>query len=422
MDKRSAAMRVRTSDLAPRLGATAPGGGLSVCASCAPTSHSVTPRSPTSHQRAAWLVLLAAACLAMGCSAGISPTVEPAPVRYPALLSEYGLWTGTGATQEPAEGVIPYDLNSALFSDYALKFRFVKLPAGTSASYHEDDSFSFPVGTVIAKTFAYPADMRQPESDVRLIETRILRHDPDGWVGLPYIWNEEQTEAHLKLTGGMLPVSWIHGDGEVRSLDYLIPNANQCKGCHKEHEGQMLPIGPKARHLNRDFIYHHGTENQLDYWSRTGALEGSPPADEAPRLAAWDDPTSGTLDERARAWLEINCAHCHNPAGPARNSGLDLLASQKTPVKFGIDKTPVAAGRGSGGFRFAIAPGQPDQSIMVYRLRSLDPGVAMPELGRASVHVESLELIRQWIAAMSPGGEPADAEARAPLDPTGTVR
>ena len=74
----------------------------------------------------------------------------------------------------PAEGVIPYDLNSALFSDYAEKFRFVKLPAGTHATYRDADAFEFPVGTVIAKTFAYPRDARDPSKGRRLIETRIL--------------------------------------------------------------------------------------------------------------------------------------------------------------------------------------------------------------------------------------------------------
>ena len=121
---------------------------------------------------------------------------------------------------------------------------------------------------------------------------------------------------------------------------------------------------------------------------------------EAPRLAVWDDPKSGTLDARARAWLEINCAHCHNPQGPARNSGLDLLASQQKPTSFGIGKPPVAAGIGSGGLAFDIVPGQPDKSILVYRIASTHPGIMMPELGKRLVHDEGVALIREWIAAM----------------------
>ena len=128
---------------------------------------------------------------------------------------------------------------------------------------------------MIAKTFAYPRDARDPSQGRRLIETRILKRDPDGWVGLPYVWNGAQSEATLDVAGDTLDVSWIHTDGAARTNNYIIPNSNQCKGCHKAGEN-MLPIGPKARHLNRDFVYADGKENQLVHWSRTGALSGAP--------------------------------------------------------------------------------------------------------------------------------------------------
>jgi uncharacterized repeat protein (TIGR03806 family) len=345
---------------------------------------------------AVWLV---------GCARQEAPRAEAVP---PQKLSEFALFVGNGSTQQPAEGVIPYDLNSPLFTDYADKFRFVKLPPGTSARYSENDAFDFPVGTLIAKTFAYPADARKPGENRRLIETRILQHTPQGWVGLPYIWNPEQTEAVLDVAGDTLDVAWIDTQGQQRTNNYIIPNANQCKGCHKQGE-EFLPIGPKARHLNRDFAYAHGTENQLEHWTRIKALTGAPPANDAPRLAVWDDPASGSLDERARAWLEINCAHCHNPRGPARNAGLDLMASQKMPTLFGILKTPVAAGRGSGPHSFDIVPGEPDQSIIVYRIESTDAGIIMPELGRRMVHTEGVKLVREWIAAMPKPGDSAAA-------------
>jgi uncharacterized repeat protein (TIGR03806 family) len=303
--------------------------------------------------------------------------------------------------------VIPYVLRSALFSDYAEKYRFIKLPPGTHATYSADDVFDFPVGTVIAKTFAFPRDARDPTLGRRLIETRVLKHEPEGWVGLPYVWNKEQTDANLDVAGDTVDVSWIHTDGRPRTDNYLIPNANQCKGCHKAGE-IMKPIGPKARNLNGDFAYHEGTENQLAHWSKTGALVAAPAPDLAPRNAVWDDPSSGTLDARARAWLEINCAHCHNPAGAARNSGLDLLASQRNPTSFGINKPPVAAGIGSGGLAFDIVPGHPEQSILAYRIGSTHPGIMMPELGKRLVHEEGVALIRQWITAM------ADAPGKSP--------
>lgn len=349
----------------------------------------------------AGLFLLAASgCGARATREEVSPS---APVQAPSgpfeKLSQYGLFAGDPVAQIPAEGVIPYDLNSALFSDYAEKFRFVKLPPGTHATYRDADAFEFPVGTVIAKTFAYPRDARDPSKGRRLIETRILKRESDGWIGLPYVWNSAQTEATLDVAGDTLDVSWIHTDGRARTNNYIIPNVNQCKGCHKRGE-EVTPIGPKARHLNRDFAYRGGEENQLAHWSRLGALAGAPLPDRAPRLAAWDDPKSGTLDDRARAWLEINCAHCHNPEGPARSSGLDLMAAQRYPAAFGVNKPPVAAGIGSGGRLYDVVPGRPDESILAYRIASTHPGVMMPELGKRLVHEEGVALVREWIAAM----------------------
>ncbi|MBI2825770.1 MAG: hypothetical protein HYX69_13880 [Planctomycetia bacterium] len=342
--------------------------------------------------RAGALVCLLA--LVVGC--GRSAPSAPSP---PEKLSAYGVFVGNGATQEPAPGVIPYDLNSPLFSDYTLKYRFIKLPPGQSATYDETEAFDFPVGTVVAKTFAYPVDERDPAKGRRLLETRILKRDAEGWVGLPYIWNAEQTEATLDVAGGTVDASWIHTDGTERTNNYIIPNANQCKGCHKQGEVMKL-LGPKARHLNRDFAYAEGAENQLAHWTRVGALAGAPPPEDAPRFPVWDDSTTGTLEARARAWLEINCAHCHNPVGPARNSGLDLMASQTNPTAYGVLKTPVAAGRGSGGLTYSIVPGKPDQSIMTFRMASIDPGIMMPELGKRLVHTEGVALVREWIAAM----------------------
>ncbi len=319
------------------------------------------------------------------------------PKRY---LSEYGLFEGKLADLKPAPGVTPFDINSPLFSDYAWKHRVVKLPEGTSAVYDDSGSFQFPVGTVIAKTFYYPHDFNRPEQGRRLIETRILLHRESGWIGVPYVWNDEQTDAVSEVTGAITEVSWKHTDGTEISNSYVVPNLNDCKRCHQSLDG-FEPIGTRARHLNKDYTYDHGLENQLGYWTRTGILTGAPSDPElAPRLAVWDDETTGTVDERARSWLETNCAHCHHSRGPARNSGLFLMAGITDPYQMGVYKTPVAAGRGSGGRMYDIVPGKPDESILLFRLESTHPGIAMPEFGRTLVHKESNELIRQWIAEM----------------------
>ncbi len=329
-------------------------------------------------------------------------TSAAAPLFYrraPSRLSAWGLFEGNGASQRPVDGVIPYDLNTELFADHAGKRRFVRLPRGASAEYSESAVFEFPAGTVIAKTFTAPPDDEDRSRPERLIESRILVREESGWYGLPYLWNEEQTEATLALEGGEVPLEWTHGDGRRWSNGYLVPNANQCASCH-EIDGALEPLGIKARNINKSFRYAGGEENQLVHWARAGVLHGAPPSDRAPRVPRLEDPSSGSVEARARAWLDVNCAHCHSPLGPARSAGLDLRLEQKNPRKLGVWKSPVAAGHGSGGLLHGIVPGRPDESILVYRIASTEPGVMMPELPRRLVPEEGLAVVREWIRGM----------------------
>jgi len=314
------------------------------------------------------------------------------PTEWPQFLSAYGLFTGPLKDLSPAEGVVPYTINAPLFSDYSLKKRFIRLPKGAAAAYHPSETFEFPEGTVIVKNFYYPADMRQPERDLRVLETRLLVRQADGWKALPYVWNSDQTDAELSIAGATLPVSWIHGDGERKNISYLVPGMNQCKNCHMRGN-QVSPIGPSARQLNKETEGH----NQLERFAAMGMIEGLPEhASDIPRLASWEDEAL-TVNDRARAWLEANCAHCHRPDGPGKTSGLHLLASETDPSRLGVGKAPIAAGKGSGGLRFDIVPGQPEASILVHRINSSDPGVMMPELGRTMIHREGVDLISRWI-------------------------
>ena len=315
-------------------------------------------------------------------------------------LSDYVLFTGKLSDQNPAPGVLPYALNTPLFSDYAEKLRFVKIPDGASVTYNDSIVFDFPTETILVKTFYYPVDFRHPEKGRQLIETRLLIHDQNGWKALPYIWNEAQTEAYLDVAGETRQVKYIDELGKSRQHAYYIPNMNQCKGCHNKGE-QMEPIGPSARQLSGKFTYNGEQEIQLTHWVKEGKLTGLPVSEHLPKAVVWNDPSSGSVDERARLWLDINCAHCHQPRGPASTSGLFLGAGEIDPLRLGIRKTPVAAGRGSGDLQFGILPGQPDKSILVYRMESKDPGVMMPELGRSLAQKEAIALIRQWIKEMN---------------------
>ena len=312
-----------------------------------------------------------------------------------ATLDAYNLFLDAGA-RTPNAGLTPYGLNTPLFSDYAEKQRYLYLPPGASAKYRKTGALDLPVGAVLVKTFAYPADFRRPNEKVRFIETRLLIHRKAGWTALAYVWNEDQTQAVLKRAGKRLDVDFIDAKGEARHVDYHVPNQNQCKECHST-SGRLIPIGPKARNLNGDYAYAEGAENQLAHWTRTGILTGAPAPAAAPRTAVWTDEHE-SLDARARAYLDGNCGHCHNPKGAASNSGLFLDLEEQRAVARGVGKRPVAAGRGSGGLLFDIAPGDPAGSILVHRMESTEPGVMMPELGRATTHEEGIALVRAWIA------------------------
>jgi uncharacterized repeat protein (TIGR03806 family) len=320
--------------------------------------------------------------------------------KYPDKLSDWQFFEGKLSDLNPKKGVIPYELRTPLFSDYAQKLRFVRLPEGAKATFNPKEVFDFPVGTVLIKNFYYANDLRKPEKGRKIIETRLLVHENDGWENLVYIWDDNQSEAVLDLAGDVKAISWKDEKGKNQKLDYIIPNKNQCKGCHS-FNNKVKPIGPTARQLNGDLKYTSGSENQLLYWQKAGILENLP-ADlsKVDKIAIWDDAQSGSLDQRARAWLDINCAHCHRPEGPGSTSGLYLSYYEENKTALGIFKTPVAAGRGSGGFTYDIEPGVPEKSILLYRIHSSDPGIMMPEIARRLVHKEGVELIRQWIKEM----------------------
>lgn len=321
--------------------------------------------------------------------------------RAPMTLSAYRFFRDAGA-REPNVGVTPYDLNTALYSDGALKFRYVYVPPGARAIYNAEGVFEFPVGTVLIKTFAFAADMRAPSENVRFLETRLLIRREEGWIALPYVWNEEQTEAQLSPIGADIPVRFTNEDGQAIALDWAVPNRNQCKGCH-DLNGELTPIGPTARNLNRGVPELSPTTeelNQMLLWRISGILDEFPA--NAPRMATAY--SGGPINDRARAYLDVNCAHCHNPAGPAHTSGLDLRWSQNEPSQWGVLKRPVAAGRASAGFEFAIEPGHPERSILLHRMQSTDPGVMMPETGRQLVDERGIALIREWIAGMDESG------------------
>jgi len=348
------------------------------------------------------LALASLNCNLLGKAGVRSYLAEP----FPEQLSSWRLFRRDGGSAagglQPNQGVVPYDLNTPLFSDYASKYRHVWLPAGTSAKYNPDDVFDFPVGTIITKTFAFP-DEKNPGKE-RLIETRVLVRAEKGWVGLPYVWNEQQTEARLELVANPVEISFKDPNGTPHKISYSIPNANECAQCHERNK-IMQPIGPKARNLNREFAYTDGAANQIAHWSKIGYLANAPSAESVPKVAVWNDPKSGSLEARTRAYLDNNCAHCHRTGGVAGYTGMLLDYTEADLRRLGFFKPPNSAGY-TGGRPFDIVPGRPADSILLYRMESTRPKEMMPEIGRAMVHREGIALIGEWLASL-PEEKPA---------------
>ena len=337
----------------------------------------------------------------------------------PPLLSDWGVFTVANDTLAFSDGVTPYDIATPLFSDYALKLRTVTLPDGQSASINADNVVDFPVGTIITKTFYYPTQDIEwsgvvhqgndvlPENGamnlegLRLVETRVLARRETGWIALPYVWNDSQTDATLKRTGDIINMTLVRSDGRRDDFPYVVPNVNQCSGCHATNATTKAiePIGMKVRHLNKGSTFEPG-QNQLVHWADSGLLAAAVSEHQnMPRNALWESGASD-LDHLARSYLDSNCSHCHNPNGAADTSGLNLEPDADGPA-LGFCKPPIAAGGGSGGRPYDIVPGDAAESITVFRMETDDPGAMMPELGRALVHEEGVALIAEWINAMS---------------------
>ena len=345
----------------------------------------------------------------------LSPTFHAD--ENPAALSAWSVVNIKGNELALGKDVVPYTLNTPLFTDYAHKLRTIWMPKGKSAAYREGDVLNFPIGTIISKTFYYPVGAdgtvlktknNQPVTqnsglnlaDHKLIETRLLVRREAGWEPLSYAWNADETDAKLTRIGAIIKLTLKDTDMET-DFNYVVPNINQCAGCHAPNNTtrEISPIGPKPRHLNGDYIYAGGAMNQIDKLMQIGYLGETP--NTRPRNAIWTD-VSETVEARARAYLDANCTHCHNPVGPADTSGLHLNPENESLPHLGICKNAVAAGGGTGGRKYDIMPGEPENSIMIYRMASRDPGKMMPELGRSLTHEEGVTLLAGWIKAMEP--------------------
>lgn len=340
---------------------------------------------------------------------------------YPASVFDWPVFERQGDLLTLAPRVRLFKPRNPLFSDYAEKLRTIWVPEGSHIEFNADATFHFPVGTVLSKTFYYATENlkgadQEPLTGLalnttpvlsqlagkHLVETRILFKTPDGWRGVSYHWSDDQNSAKAAIIGKSIKVTYSDERGE-QPFTYQIPNINQCKSCHISYDGfdkTIKPIGPTPLHLDFDEADRNGEiHNQLDDWLNQGLIASIPPDFIRRRLVGWDD-ENARVQDRARAYLDINCAHCHNPTGSADTSSLHLGYLVNQPLKIGVCKSPVATGNGGVKEGFIITPGDPAKSILARRIDSTDPAVMMPEIGRHLVHAEGLSVIEQWIAGM----------------------
>ncbi|MDB5971611.1 MAG: hypothetical protein JWQ90_4061 [Hydrocarboniphaga sp.] len=377
---------------------------------------------------------------------------DAAKVNCP-TLDQYHLFDDEqDPTSTPRGGGLPYALNTKLFSDYAVKYRVAYLPPGTTAVYRDSSgnginaALTFPAGTIIAKTFAFADEAAGTETPVetRLLIKRVSSKGVARWDGLPYVWSTDASTgkraAKLTLGGAVTSAHWDHTDIDsgIRHAGstsaYLVPHANQCLSCHsnEDNEPGAAPIGPKVRFMNRPYAseskrvtgqsrHEVAGKNQLAYWCGHGLIAGCPAdlgvddmrqvAAKLERIPTFNKPgDSGfaanspqDIEARARAWLEVNCQHCHNVSGFAASTGFYLDSLRKVDTTYGICKSPTASGQeGSGGRTYDIHPAQVADSVLAFRIgpEATTPAARMPPLARSVVDEEGRALIEQWIGSV----------------------
>ncbi|RED43302.1 putative repeat protein (TIGR03806 family) [Winogradskyella eximia] len=297
-------------------------------------------------------------------------SVPNVAAEFKTNLSELNLFSGNLNELIITSKAFEYDLNTRLFSDYAHKQRLIALPEGTSMAYDGDGLPIFPDNTVIAKTFYFNIDDRDLSLGKTIIETRVLIKLNGLWETGDYKWNSEQTDAVLDLEGSTLPVTWIDIEGNSNSSTFQIPSNTDCFTCHSNN-GNIIPIGPKLRSMN----FEINGVNQLEQFIANQTLTGLSNSASVRSLANWQD-TSLPLETRVRAYMDINCAHCHIPGGSCADQSTLNLALE-TP----LEESNI-----------------PEQSVLIdYRVSFYLDGISMPYIGTTMRHVEGLDLIQEYM-------------------------
>jgi uncharacterized repeat protein (TIGR03806 family) len=329
----------------------------------------------------------------------------PQNLQFPRRLSETGLFASV-QDHRPAPGLIPYTVNAPLWSDGASKERFIAMPGNSRIQFeaapprplvNAPPGWAFPDGTVLVKTFSLEMEPGNPTSR-RRIETRLLHlqrmadtHDIRDlfWRGYTYRWNDEQTDAELvEATGLDVPLP-VRG----RQQTWHFPSRAECTMCHTMAANFVL--GVTTWQMNRDVDTPTGKVNQLKLLEAMAAFSEPLPAppEQLARLSNYED-ENADVSQRARSYLQANCAHCHILFGGG-NSPFQLQANLALPETGVVDVAPVHGSFDLPGARL-LAPGKPESSLLWYRLTRTKEG-RMPPLASSVVDVTGARLIAAWI-------------------------
>lgn len=323
----------------------------------------------------------------------IVPSAEPENGfdDWPKRLSETGIFASM-KKQQVSDTYQHYELNAPFWSDNAIKSRFFSLPAGEKLSYRDAGTWELPVGARVVKHFKHGLNKKP-------IETRLIIRTKTGWEAATYVWNRKGDEAELMSQGKQFEV-WQPNPNPTKAKQKWVrttwhsPSSSECASCHTDAAGYVL--GLNTAQLNRKL---ENGENQIQYWEKLGLVDlSNVDLTSAQKYCSPFDDTQ-PLEARARVLLEVNCAMCHRPNGPG-NANIDLRYATVTSKTGTIDQLPAQTNLGIKNGKI-IAPGLPDQSLLLHRMETLGQG-RMPTIGSNVVDKKAVKVIREWIEKMKP--------------------
>ena len=313
------------------------------------------------------------------------PTNDPEDTfkDWPTKLSSTDLFASI-ENQTPSNKLIPYEVNAPFWSDHAEKSRYFVLPPGTKLGYRKEGSWEVPLGAILVKNFKMKTGRR-----IRIFETRVIKRTQDGWESATYVWDKKGTDAELLTNGKQFEFS-----ARSRVHSWHAPSSSECASCHVDAADYVL--GLTTAQLNRKSA--RGKSNQILEWSQKGFVSLPTDLDLQTQnrfCSPYDEDID--LEIRARVWLDVNCAMCHQPNGPG-NANIDLrfatgLGNSKT-----IGLPPAQGDLGIAGAKL-IAPGHPERSLLLHRVKTLGDG-RMPNIGSNQVDENAVQLLHDWIQSM----------------------